>query len=216
MDVWMPVQKLVVRLNRCDHAGHHILESEQPPGFRLEARPGTGRKFTQQLAIEARMHSQTLGDGQDDLPMRDGRADFLGDVQRCQQRPLLVAGGTSAALLAGEGDEHLVLAVGTTNSGEAFLQIAALEKSSHRLFDDGPPETILGLIALVVDLLEGVKVLVEQTPLRPNVSRPPRSRDIPGGIGGKRLHETTESMITLGVSDRDSPALVEYSPALVE
>ena len=37
---------------------------------------------------------------------------FLGNVQRGQQRAFLVAGGTSTALLAGEGDKHLMLAVG--------------------------------------------------------------------------------------------------------
>ena len=95
-------------LNRRDHAGHHILTSEQPPGFRLETRPGTGRKFTQQLAIEARVNSQTFGDRQHDLAMGDGRADLVGNVQRGQQRALLVARGTRAALLAGEGDEHLM------------------------------------------------------------------------------------------------------------
>jgi hypothetical protein len=46
-------------------------------------------------------------------------------------------------LLAGEGDEHLMLAVGAANSGKAFLQIAALEKGRHRLFDDRPPVAIL-------------------------------------------------------------------------
>ena len=101
--------------------------------------------------------------------MGDRRADFLGNVQRGQQRPLLVAGGARAALLAGESDEHLVLTVGAANSGEAFLQIAALEKGGHRLLDDrsrpasGCP-TVLGLITLVVDLLEGVKMLIQQLP----------------------------------------------------
>ena len=79
-------------LNRRDHAGHHILTSEQTLCFRLETRPGTGREFTQQLAIEARVNSQTLGDGQHDLSVGDGRADLVGNVQRGQQRALLVAG----------------------------------------------------------------------------------------------------------------------------
>ena len=52
----------------------------------------------------------------------------------------------------------------TANSGEAFLQIAALEKGGHRLLDDRSPETVLGLITLVVDLLEGVKMLIQQLP----------------------------------------------------
>ena len=110
------------------------------------------------------MNAQTLGDGQHDLPMGDRRADFLGNVQRGQQRPLLVAGGARAALLAGESDEHLVLTVGAANSGEAFLQIAALEKGGHRLLDDRSPESVLVLITLVIDLAERVKMLIQQLP----------------------------------------------------
>ena len=67
-------------------------------------------------------------------------------------------------LFAGEGDKHLVLAVGAANSGKALLQIATLEKGCHRTLNDGTPETVLGLKTLVVDLLEGLKVLVDQTP----------------------------------------------------
>lgn len=130
---------------------------EQALGFRLEACPGTGREFPQQSAIESCVNSQTFGDGQYDLPMGDGRAVIFGNMQRGQQRPLLVAGGTLASLLAGEGDEHLMLTVLAANSSEPFLQIAALEKGGHRLLYDRPPVAILGLIAIVVDLLEGVK-----------------------------------------------------------
>lgn len=47
--------------------------------------------FTQQLTIESRVKSQTLGDGQDDLAMRDEKANFSGNVAPGQQRPLLMA-----------------------------------------------------------------------------------------------------------------------------
>jgi len=106
--------------------------------FRLEACPGTGREFTQQVTVEAGVNSQTLGDGQDDLPMCDGRTDFLANVDRGQQRPLLMAGRARASLLAGEGDEPgtmlswSLLTIGATNSGEAFLQITTLEKDRLR------------------------------------------------------------------------------------
>ena len=67
-------------------------------------------------------------------------------------------------MLAREGDEHLVLAVGTAHAGKPLLQITALEKGGHGLLDDRPPETLLGLIAFVVDLLKEVPVFSEQTP----------------------------------------------------
>jgi len=72
-------------------------------------------------------------------------------MQRGQQRPLLVARGTRATLLAGEGDEHLMVAVVAANSGKAFLEIAALQKGCHRLLDDWPPVAVLLLKTLVVD-----------------------------------------------------------------
>ena len=121
MDVRMPVQEFAVSLNRRNHAGHHILAAEQPLRFRLQTRPGTGREFTQKLAIESRVNSQTPGDGQHDLSVGDRRADLFGYVQRGQQRPLLLVRGARAVLLAGEGDEHLMLTVGAANSCDAFL-----------------------------------------------------------------------------------------------
>ena len=93
------------------------------PAIDSESRGGQ----PQQLAIEAGMHAKALGNGEDDLPMRDGKTDLFADVQGSQKSPFLMAGGTRTALLAGEGDKHLMLAVGTANAGEAFLQIAALE-----------------------------------------------------------------------------------------
>ena len=138
--------------------------TEQANHLGLEARPRTSRELAQQLAVEPGVQSQTPGDGQDDLPMGDGKTDFFGNVHRGQQGPLLVAGWARTTLLAGEGDKHLVLAVGAANSGKAFLQIAAPEKGCHGLLDDGPPETVPGLKAFIVDLLKRVKVLVEQMP----------------------------------------------------
>ena len=75
-----------------------------------------------------------------------------------------MAGRARATLLAGEGDKDLVFTVPAANSGKAFLQIATLEKGCHRLLDEGPPVAVLSLKAIVVGLLEGVKVLIDQAP----------------------------------------------------
>jgi hypothetical protein len=61
----------------------------------------------------------------------------------CCQSPFLVARWASAALLAGEGHEHLVSAVHAADAGEAMLQIAALQKGRHATFDDRPPEAVM-------------------------------------------------------------------------
>ena len=67
-------------------------------------------------------------------------------------------------LLAGKGDEHLVIAVGAANPRKTFLQIAALEKGGHATLDHRSPEAVLGLKLFVVDLAKAVKVLVQQPP----------------------------------------------------
>ena len=122
------------------------------------------RELSQQPAVEAGVQSQTLGNRQHNLPVRDRSTDFFGHVQCGQQGAFLVAGGTRTALLAGKGDEHLVLAVGAADPSKTFLQIAALEKGRHAALDDRSPEAVLGLKPLVVDLAEGVKMLVHDPP----------------------------------------------------
>jgi hypothetical protein len=85
--------------------------------------------------------------------MRDGEADLLGHVLRRHQRPFLVAGGASAALLAGEGHEHLMVAIAAADAGEAMLQIAALQEGRYRSLDDGPPEPVPTLERLSFEVI---------------------------------------------------------------
>ena len=147
-----------------DHAGQHVIATEQALDFSPDARPGTGGELAQQPAIEAGVQPQALGDGEDHLPVGDGKTDLFGHVDRGQQGPFLVARGAGAALLAGKGHEHLVLAVRAADAGEALVQVATVEKGRHGALDDRPPEAVLGLKPLVVDLLEGGEMPVQQSP----------------------------------------------------
>jgi len=98
-----------------------------------------------------------------------------------------VAGGAGTTLLAGEGNEHLVLAVRAANSGEAFLQIATLQKGSHGAVQQRSPEAVLGLKLLVVDLAEAVKMLVQQPP---QIGGARIARPIQGGrFGAHKRHD---------------------------
>ena len=91
VDVRMPMQKLPVGLDCSDHARQYVRAAERAADFRPDAGPGAGAEPAQQLAIEAGVQPQAFGDGQDHLPVRNGRTDRFGHVQGGQQgdfRPL--------------------------------------------------------------------------------------------------------------------------------
>ena len=67
-------------------------------------------------------------------------------------------------LLARKGHEHFMVAVGAANPRKAFFQIATFEKGSHAPIDHRSPEAVLGLKALVIDLVEDLKMLIHQAP----------------------------------------------------
>ena len=123
-------------LDRRDHAGQHVVPTEQASDFGLDARPGAGAELAQQLAIEAGVQPQTLGDGQARLADARRETDLFGHVHGGQQGAFLVAGGAGATLLAGKGDEHLVPAVRAADAGEALVQVAARRKAAT---DARPP-----------------------------------------------------------------------------
>ena len=105
MDMRIPMEQLTKCLDGRNHAGYDILSIQHAPDFGLDARPGAGGKFAQQLSVETCMHSQTFGNGKNHLSVRNGQTNIFGDVDGGQQSPLLVAGGTGAPLLAGIGNE---------------------------------------------------------------------------------------------------------------
>ena len=107
----MPVQQLAVGLDGDDHARQGVVSRKRAADFIPHASPRAGGELAQQLAVEAGVQPQTLRDGQNHLPVRDGKTDLFGHVHRGQQRPLLVAGRARRTLLAGKGDEHLVSAL---------------------------------------------------------------------------------------------------------
>ena len=109
-------------------------------------------------------NSQALGNGENYLPMRDRKTNIFSDVDACHKRPLLMAGWAGTSLLARKGNEHFMFAVRAAYSSKTFMQIAALEIGCHGSLDHRAPETVLALKSFIVGLLEGVKMLVDQTP----------------------------------------------------
>ena len=48
-------------------------------------------QFAEQITVEAEVEAEPLGNGEDELAVRNRRGDFPGDVHGGQQRPLLSA-----------------------------------------------------------------------------------------------------------------------------
>jgi hypothetical protein len=57
------MQEFAVGLDGGGHARDYVVPAEETPDFGLDACPGAGRELAQQLAIEAGVQSQALGDG---------------------------------------------------------------------------------------------------------------------------------------------------------
>ena len=62
------------------------------------------------------------------MPVGHWGADLVGDEGALNECAALVAGGAEAALLAGEGEEEFVVAVGAVEAGEAGVEVAAAQE----------------------------------------------------------------------------------------
>ena len=77
----LPLNQLTECLDCRNHARHDIRQVQHALNFRLDALPSTGGKFAQKLPVETSMHSQAFGDGENYLPMRNGKTDIFGGHQ---------------------------------------------------------------------------------------------------------------------------------------
>ena len=64
---------------------HEVVTAQVAPDFFLDAGPGAVSEFSHQVVVEASVESQTLGNRQHNLPVRDRSTDFFGDMQCGQQ-----------------------------------------------------------------------------------------------------------------------------------
>ncbi len=72
------------------------------------------------------------GEGEHEVPVGHRGADRVGDESAFDKGAALVARGAETALLAGEGEEEFMAAVGAVEAGEAGVEVATIEES-----DDG-------------------------------------------------------------------------------
>ena len=90
-------------------------------------------EFGKTLGFFAKDVAQNSGDGKHPVPVRDGQADFVANVNGGIERTALVATGAATAPLAGEGQQVMVVAVGALNSEEAVAR-SPQRRLSRRAF----------------------------------------------------------------------------------
>ena len=150
----MKMDQFAKSLDSGDHAGHHVVPLEHAAVDLDHAFPGGAGQLAEQTAVVAAVDPQPFGDRKDKLPVGDGGADRVRDGVGSQQRAFLMATGAQTPLAAGEGNEHLVAAVRTSDTRETEVQVAAAEEFAGHLANDRPPCTVELGITLVVGALE--------------------------------------------------------------
>jgi len=124
--------------------------------------PGEGGQAIEQVAMESEEDPEPLGDRPDELAVRDWLADIVGDVHAEEEGSLLATAWADAALLAGEGDEEFMSAVGASNASEAVVQVATAEELGDCVIDGSPPVAKSAGVVIGVDGAEGVEVFTDE------------------------------------------------------
>jgi hypothetical protein len=109
---------------------------------------------------------QAPGKREDHVAMGDGVQDLLRDELAEGRLPLRMARGAQTALLAREGEQVLVPALGASNTSEAMGQNPTALETLQGAGDDRPERAKSGRVAVVVQVEEGVRVARDQLPER--------------------------------------------------
>ncbi len=83
--------------------------------------------------------AEPFGNREDNLPVRHGGADRVGDGMGHQQGAFLVTTRAQTSLAAGEGDEHFVATTRAADAGEAEVEVAATKELAGHFPNDGSP-----------------------------------------------------------------------------
>lgn len=128
MDMRMENQVVAKGMDGCHGTDAAVGKIESCAEAILEGGCGRMEEMGEEVASFSKNPAQDSGNREDKLPVRHIVADACGDPSAGTADTTLVAGGAEVAALAGEGEELLVAAVGTMETGEAGSEVAAAEE----------------------------------------------------------------------------------------
>ena len=126
-----------------DGAGNGFLLGRRFPEKYLQRFPGAPAQIGKELSVIEKISAQNLRDAEDEMPVGNLLEDIHTEPFPELHHALLMAGWAKMTALAGEGQQILMAAVMTFDTGKAVVRIAAVEIPMDHLFDIGPPETVL-------------------------------------------------------------------------
>ena len=161
-----------VRLETGDDADREVALAGQRANGGGDGAGGDAGDLAKQAAPIETVGAKPLGDGEDHLPVRDGREECGVQPLRPECQPLGVATRAEVATLTREREQILVRTRVAADAGEAVLQHAAGEELVRDLRHDGAPRAVLAHEALVVDRLQAVQMVRHQPKERRGLRAP--------------------------------------------
>jgi len=160
MDMRVPVDKITERLDRADHSRQasfivYLKLHDFAHGF-----VGCTAEITEKASRETEVDTQALGNSKHPLPVRDFGKNIVEQPVPEYQSPLLVAGGATSTLLAGERNKKLLSAFGASHTGEAILKVSALHELVNSLPYNRTPEPESHAVTIRIYPLEIIKMFL--------------------------------------------------------
>jgi hypothetical protein len=133
-------------------------------------------KIAQEPPLVLEKRPQHLGDGEDDLAVRDVQEERLPDPLSPFLDPLGVARRAESPGAAGEHDQPLLPAIGTPKTGKSAPRVAAIEIALDHLLDDRPKISVLPLESTLVFGQKALEMMGDH-PIENGALRMPRTID---------------------------------------
>lgn len=158
----VPVGARAMRLPAGYKAHGEVARARQRADRGGEGASGHAGDLAKQAAAVPAIRTEPLGDGEDDLPVRDRREPRRDQPRRPDRESLGVAARAAVPARAREREEVLVGAIVTPDARDAELEHAAGNALVRDLPDHGASRAILAREALVVHRVQAVHVILHQ------------------------------------------------------
>jgi len=166
VEVWMKPGIIPESVDHHNHTQYSIIEAQHGSKEDIQALLGAVAELRQKLAVVLEIDPQHDRNAEDELSVRDGIEDVVGDVFPELNRLFGMTTRAKPAAFAGKSQEIGMPAfrVGASHPGKSLVQVTASQVFLDHLIHHRPKETILLLTVLIIMGLEVFVVIVQYFP----------------------------------------------------